>query len=245
MSHFTPILLPKLISSAQVTFPNSQWPFSTNGSKLRSKILKLLKSSPELMQLPAFYPLHNHIDKSLSVIYYRIIDNTATISAVGEGTTALKQYLSTFFEVFGAEKEFFQFYHFDYQEHFEPIGFLASPISYLLTDWLPFSKREGINFKKEFDKCQTEEQQKEVLRLLLKDQILALLRRLEYDAVYQINIEISLVPKPVIVEIEKKEVTLKFSMFSELYFRTNFLLPPHVAFGEHTSIGFGSCSVVK
>ncbi|MFN8348820.1 MAG: CRISPR-associated endonuclease Cas6 [Spirosomataceae bacterium] len=243
LSRFVPIGLPKLVSSAEVIFPDSQWPHQSDAGRLRSKIIKLLK--PDLKQEPAFYPLHNHVDSSLSVIYYRIINDIARIGAIGEGTHVLKHYLTTFFEVFETEKEFLQFYHFDYRERLDPIGFTDSPITYCITDWLPFSERGGVNFKKEYDFCKTEEQRKALLRLLLKDQILALLRRLDYDAAYQLSFEVASPQRPVLTYIKKYNKLLKFNLLRKQFFRVNFQLPPQVAFGEHTSIGFGRCELVN
>ena len=65
------------------------------------------------------------------MVYYRFSGQVATISAIGqEGTAALKAYLSTFFEEFGQTEDYQQFYHFDYQESLDPIGFIEAPITY-------------------------------------------------------------------------------------------------------------------
>ena len=82
---------------------------------------------------------------------------------------------------------------------------------------------------------------KEIIRRGAGDQILALLRRLNYDAVYQLDIEMAPPNDLVPITIAKKDVTLRFSMLERQYFRLNFLLPPQVGFGEHTSIGYGHC----
>lgn len=236
------ITLPQLVSTAQVCFPTSFWPQQLDGSKLRSKLIRLIKENEHLSRDIGMDPLHNHIQKDLSVVYYRVINEVACLGAIANGTSSIKQFLATFFELFAEDKGYQQFYEFDYQERFERIGYVQTPIFYCLNNWLPFSKRDGVDFRKEYIHCSNEQERRELLRTLLKDQILSLLRRLSYDAVYQLDIEMDTPNAIVPVTIPKKDVTLRFSMLKRQHFSLNFSLPSQVGFGEHTSIGYGHCT---
>jgi Cas6b C-terminal domain len=233
------IELPQIIEVAKVIFPNSLWKNQPHGGALRSKILKIIR--PEHEHNIELAPFHNKNNPSLTALYYRFEQEKATIAAIGNGTKALQTFLTTFFESFQSQLSLEQFLAFDYRATLAPIGYLEQPTAYRIYNWLPLSNRKDVNFKKEYDNCTTPKAKKELLQNLLKDQVLALLRHLDYDAVYTLSPQITGLTKPTKTIIKKGDTDLSFMMIEAVEFNLNFQLPPQVAFGEHTSIGFGEC----